>query len=112
MQKVWKIILVISIIANIILVFILSVDPKTIETNLDVYTEKIDSLESEILNLRQTKDSIRSLIDTVFVEIRNNEEYYEKIRDTILSNSVSEDYLFFTEYLNQYRERHDSINNF
>ena len=38
-------------------------------------------------------------------------EYEEKYID-ILSNSTSDDYVFFTDYLERNKERLDSINNF
>lgn len=112
MQKVGKIIFVISIVINLILGFIL-IDKRNMSSNsnLSFYVNKIDSLELELYYIQQNRDSVRSLIDTVFIEIANNEEHYEKIRDTILTNSITEDYVFFTKYLEQNRERFSSIYN-
>ena len=41
----------------------------------------------------------------------SRKEYEEKYID-ILSNSTSDDYVFFTDYLERNKERLDSINNF
>lgn len=111
MQKVGKIILVLSVVSNLILGFILLNKSKDIETNPNIYINKIDSLELEISNIQKIRDSIRSSIDTVFINIKDNEKRYEKIRDTIRSNSVNDDYLFFTEYLKWNKNRFNSINN-
>ena len=111
MQKAWKVILILSITINLILGFILLSRPKNEEPDFSIYTEKIDSLELELFTLRQIRDSVRSSIDTITIKISDNEKNYEEIRDIILSNSVSDDYLFFTEYLSKREQRYDSINN-
>lgn len=111
MQKGWKAVLIVSIVINLVLGYILISEPKSIETNPNVYTEKIDSLGLELNVLKQIRDSIRSSIDTITIEINNNKESYEETRDIILSNSVDDDYLFFTGYLRKNKERLDSINN-
>lgn len=107
-QKALKVILVISIAINILLGFILSTKHKQI--NNDVYVDKIDSLELEIYKLQEVKDSVKEVIDTIIIEINKNNKTYEENRNVILSNSVSDDYLFFTEYL-RWNRRRDSINN-
>ena len=107
-QKALKVILVISIAINIILGFILSTKHKQVNTN--VYVDKIDSLELEISKLQEVKDSVKEVIDTIIIEINKNNKTYEENRNVILSNSVSDDYLFFTEYL-RWNRRRDSINN-
>lgn len=111
MQKAWKAILILSITINLALGFILLSRPKNEEPNFSIYTERIDSLELELSTLRQTRDSVRSSIDTITIKISDNKKNYEEIRDIILSNSVNDDYVFFTEYLRQNRERLDSIDN-
>lgn len=111
MQKAWKVILILSITANLVLVFILLSKPKVRESNSRVYIEKIDSLELELSLIQQARDSIRGSIDTTIVKIDNNNRDYEETRDIILSNSVNDDYVFFTEYLKWNKERLDSINN-
>lgn len=109
MQKAWKVVLILSITLNLALGFILLSKSKKVTPNFSTYTKKIDSLELELSTLRQTRDSVRSSIDTIIIKISDNEKNYEEIRDIILSNSVNEDYLFFTEYLS--KRGYDSINN-
>ena len=111
MQKAWKVILILSITINLILVFILLSRPKNEEPDFSIYTEKIDSLELELFTLRQIRDSVRSSIDTITIKISDNEKNYEEIRDIIINNTTSDDYRFFTEYLERNKERLDSINN-
>ena len=121
MQKAWKVVLILSITINLALGFILLSRPRSEEPDFSIYTERIDSLELELFTLRQielelstlrqTRDSVRSSIDTITIKISDNEKNYEEIRDIILSNSVNDDYVFFTEYLKQNRERLDSIDN-
>ena len=111
MQKAWKVTLILSITINLALGFILLSRPKSEEPDFSIYTERIDSLELELSILQQTRDSVRSSIDTITIKISDNEKNYEEIRDIILSNSVSDDYLFFTEYLSKREQRYDSINN-
>lgn len=111
MQKAWKAVLILSITINLALGFILLSRPKSEEPDFSIYTERIDSLELELYTLRQTRDSVRSSIDTITIEISDNEKNYEEIRDIILSNSVNDDYMFFTEYLSKRKQRYDSIDN-
>ena len=103
--------LTLSITINLILGFILLDRPKSEEPDFSIYTERIDSLELELSTLQQTRDSVRSSIDTITIKISDNEKNYEEIRDIVLSNSVNDDYVFFTEYLKQNRERFRSIDN-
>lgn len=110
MQKAWKIILAISLTTNLLLGYILYSRQNTLSPNPDEFIERIDSLELELNVLREQKDSIRVRIDTTFVEIATNTKKYEEARYTIINNSVIDDYIFFTEYLESNRERLDSIN--
>lgn len=75
------------------------------------YIERIDSLESEITILQSKKDSIDTVIDTVYVRIENNNKRYEENSNTVINNSTSDNYLFFTEYINRNKSRLDSIHN-
>ena len=75
------------------------------------YIEKIDSLESEISILQSKKDSIDTVIDTVYVRIENNNKRYEENSNTVVNNSTSDNYLFFTDYIKRNKSRLDSIHN-
>ena len=110
MQKVWKTILIFSLIANIVL-GIKTIKPSQEEYDTKEYINKIDSLELVLSSIRNKKDSIRGRIDTVYVDLNKTEKDYEEIRDIVINNSTSDDYLFFTRYLERNQERLDSINN-
>lgn len=75
------------------------------------YINKIDSLESEIYSLSFKRDSINIVIDTIRIEIESNRERYEENINIINNNSISDNYLFFTDYINRYKIRYDSIHN-
>lgn len=111
MQKVWKVILVLSIATNLVLGFILLDKPRMNPTDSKVYIKKIDSLESVIDSLGIKRDSIKEEIDTVRIYLDKVNASYEEDRSVIINNSVSDDYLFFSEYLERNKTRLDSINN-
>lgn len=88
-------------------------DPRSNSVVLDntsVYINQIDSLQKEIDYVSSMKDSIEQKIDTITIRIIENKVQYEKDRNTILNNTTSEDYVFFTEYIRANRARLDSIN--
>lgn len=75
------------------------------------YVEKIGSLQSQIDSISTLRDSIDQRIDTVTITIEKTHIQYEKDRTTILSNTTSEDYVFFLDYIRSNKARLDSINN-
>ena len=112
MQRIREVILILSIITNIALGYILYSNSSKVESNSEEFIAKIDSLELELSNLEVKRDSINKEIDTVFVKLTVIEKEYEEKYINILSNSTSDDYVFFTDYLERNKERLDSINNF
>lgn len=111
-----KQICIISILL-ILLGYIIYVNIPTKETPIVVDNEqellnKIDSLELIIDSNSIKKDSIDKEIDTVYVTIIKNNHNYEENRNNILDNNVVEDYKFFSDYIDKYKSRHNSINNF
>lgn len=78
--------------------------------NPDEFIEKIDSLDSKIDSVNIIKDSIKEKIDTVYIKLENNNKRYEKNVNRVINNDVSEDYVFFCNYINNNRSRLDSIN--
>lgn len=75
------------------------------------YVERIDSLESEISILQSKGDSIDTVINTVYVRIKDNNKRYEENSNIVINNSTSDNYLFFTEYIKRNKSRLDSIHN-
>ena len=112
MQRIKEIILILSIITNVALGYILYSNSSKVESNSEEFIAKIDSLELELSNLEVKRDSVNKEIDTVFVKLTAIEKEYEEKYINILSNSTSDDYVFFTDYLERNKERLDSINNF
>lgn len=112
MQRIKEIILILSIITNVALGYILYSSSNKVESNSGEFIAKIDSLELELSNLEVKQDSVNKEIDTVFVKLTVIEKEYEEKYINILSNSTSDDYVFFTDYLERNKERLDSINNF
>lgn len=80
-----------------------------ITQNPDEFIEKIDSLDSKIDSVYVIGDSIREKIDTVYIKLEDNNKYYEENFNRVINNDVSEDYVFFLNYINSNRARLDSI---
>lgn len=57
------------------------------------------------------RDSIKQEIDTNIILIERNNNYYEKVIDTIKHNSINDNYIFFKTYLKHNKERFDSCDN-
>ena len=88
-----NIILYISIILNIILIFLLFNKKPTNGDNIEVY--------------ESNRDTIIKNIDNIAIEITSNRLKYEKETTAIINNTVTDDYIFFSEYISRF----DSINN-
>lgn len=111
MQKGIKIILVVSLILNIFLGYMLINKAKKSEYNINEYSSRIDSLESVLSSINNKRDSVRTEIDSVYINLNSVKKEYEKISNDIITNNVSDDYLFFTEYLRKNKARLDSMYN-
>ena len=108
-KKYWYILLIIALIGIIFWTYPRG-DSSPIGVN--VYINKIDSLQSEIDSITTLRDSIDRRIDTVTVTIEKTHIQYEKDYTTIINNTTSKDYVFFLEYIQSNKARLDSINNF
>lgn len=76
----------------------------------NVYIEKIDKIESKINSLQPKKDSIRMVIDSTHVKIITNEQHYQEVVNTIISQPTTADFDFVRGYIRQYRNQNDSLN--
>jgi hypothetical protein len=74
----------------------------------NVFIEKIDKIESKIGSLQLKKDSIRTVIDSTHVKIITNEQHYQEVVNTIISQPTTADYTFIRGYIRQYRSQNDS----
>ena len=75
------------------------------EISFEIYQTQIDSLQNKIDSLYLVEKEVDLQIDTITIEIEKTKIIYEKERNTILNNTPSEDYRFFTNYINSNRER-------
>ena len=105
-----KVILAIFIFISLALGYIVFKSEKQVQT--PDYSERIDSLESELSSIKSKRDSIAGKIDTTVIKIEQNEKSYKETISNIINNTTSDDYIFFINYLKWNRERFDSINNF
>ncbi len=76
----------------------------------NVFIEKIDKIESKIGSLQPKKDSIRTVIDSTHVKIITNEQHYQEVVNTIISQPTTADFNFVRGYIRQYRNQNDSLN--
>lgn len=111
MSKWSEIILIVISVCNLIFGIIIVSTPLDVKPITDPYINKIDSLEVELNYWKCKKDSVNNVIDSVNSYFYLIEKDYDETRNNIINNSVSEDYIFFSNYLNQNRSRLDSINN-
>lgn len=101
MQKV-----VIALLIIIIILIVLIKPTETIDNS-----DKLDSLRTELKYIKDKRDSVKERIDTVNIIIKENEKQYKEIVNTIISNDVNSDYVFFINYLQRFNNNNytDSI---
>lgn len=75
------------------------------ESYNDTYKTQIDSLQNKLDSLYDVEKKVDLKIDTITIEIEKVKIEYEEKYNTILNNTPSEDYKFFTDYINSNRER-------
>lgn len=78
--------------------------PDDIEGRLELIETKIDSIS----NIR---DSLLIIVDTTKVKIIELERTHEKIRDSIIVQSVDDDCILFSKYISEYNNRLTNTNN-
>ena len=105
MSKGYKIILFISLAINVVLSL-------KILTNSDFKKEEIDSLESELVIIKEHRDEVKKEIDTVYIQLKEIQKEYVETHNGIISNSPGDDYNFFVDYLERNSTRLDSIYHF
>lgn len=102
-MAIWKQILIILISINVgIFIGFLLDNEYDKDNQIKEQLQQIEILENKIDSLKFRKDSIVQKIDTIYVEIEKVKIRYEENRTTILNNTPSEDYLFFTEYIRRF----------
>lgn len=100
----WKNIIALGLIITGVVLIIYFCRPVTPEV---VYVEKysaqkvIDSLNIVIMDLEKEKQDLQNYIDTTKAEIKIITKWYEKKRDTVITQSVDADCEFFANYLSK-----------
>jgi hypothetical protein len=74
----------------------------------DLLLKKINELELKIDSINNTKDSIRTIIDSTHVKIITNEKHYQERINTIITQPLSVDSQFISDYIGRYIESHKS----
>lgn len=75
----------------------------------NTFIKKIDNIESQVNSLQPKKDSIRMTIDSTGIKIINNEQHYQEVINTIISQPTTSDYEFIRGYIRQYGSQKDSF---
>lgn len=71
---------------------------------------KIDSLESKIDSIKDSRIKIKTVIDSDKIHLKIIHEEYTKTINTIIHQPSGADYNDITEYIEHYARQHDSIN--
>lgn len=100
------------IFAIVILVFLLGLQQYSIRNSPpsteDILLKKITEIELKIDSLSHHKDSIRSVIDSTHVKIITNEKHYQERVNTIITQPLSLDSQYISDYIGRYIESHKS----
>lgn len=79
---------------------------KSKEQGVEDVFEYVVKLEQQIENLSSTRDSIRTVVDSVHVKIITNEKHYQEFLPVIITQSSNADSVFLSNYARQhYSER-------
>ena len=74
----------------------------------DLLLQKISELELKIDSLKNQKDSIRTAIDSTHIKIITNEKHYQERINTIITQPLSVDSQYISDYIGRYIESHQS----
>ena len=73
-----------------------------------ILLERISRLELKIDSLNNKKDSVRTVIDSTHVKIITNEKHYQERVNTIITQPLSVDSQYVSDYIGRYIESHQS----
>ena len=74
----------------------------------DILLKKINEIELKIDSIKNSKDSIRTVIDSTHVKIITNEKHYQERINTIITQPLSVDSQYISDYIGRYIESHKS----
>ena len=103
----WTLIAV--IIGLILFVWLyISIADFTPEDKDDILLKKINEIELKIDSIKNSKDSIRTVIDSTHVKIITNEKHYQERINIIITQPLSVDSQYISDYIGRYIESHKS----
>lgn len=102
--------LIIAIIIGLILFvwLYIGIADFTPEDKDDILLKKINEIELKIDSIKNSKDSIRTVIDSTHVKIITNEKHYQERINTIITQPLSVDSQYISDYIGRYIESHKS----
>jgi len=101
--------LIAIIIGLILFVWLyISIADFTPEDKDDILLKKINEIELKIDSIKNSKDSIRTVIDSTHVKIITNEKHYQERINTIITQPLSVDSQYISDYIGRYIESHKS----
>ena len=101
------VILILFIFGIIIWIYISLANFNPIDKD-DILLKKISELELKIDSLKNQKDSIKTVIDSTHIKIITNEKHYQERINTIITQPLSVDSQFISDYIGRYIESHKS----
>ena len=70
--------------------------------------EKISELELKVDSLNNKKDSLITVIDSTHIKIVTNEKHYQERVNTIITQPLSVDSQYVSDYIGRYIESHSA----
>ena len=99
---------IITILVLFIWLYISIADFTPKQTKDDLLLKKITELELKVDSLNNKKDSIRSVVDSTHIKIITNEKHYQERINTIITQPLSLDSQYISDYIGRYIESHKS----
>lgn len=99
-----KIIIIVLVIIIICTGIYFAVKNDQYHSNIIYYDNKIDSLNCKIDSLKLDRDRLIQKLDSSKSNVEIIEHWYEKEYNTILTQPVDSDCMFFSKYLSSYIE--------
>ena len=107
-MKDWLIKIGIVVVVILFIVFYIKFADFTPEDKDDLLLKKINELELKIDSINDQKDSIKTVIDSTHIKIITNEKHYQERINTIITQPLSVDSQFISDYIGRYIESHKS----
>ena len=98
----------ITVILGIILFIWLYISIADFTPKDDILLKKINEIELKIDSIKNSKDSIRTVIDSTHIKIITNEKHYQERINTIITQPLSVDSQYISNYIGRYIESHKS----